>query len=257
MGDRIENALTHAAGSFVEIARILFQERRKYRASDERTDDQDSVRRAVALTVALCALDVSAGSVGSLLGSCDDSSDCKIDWINGAAPGELKFLFGAQRSGIRNVADIEIGNDAEDALLFFDLELFFGDFDARDVHLNLGELCSESEDDLRENEKFARMQYRCDLLRGEEFRYDADLKRPRRNAHKGELTFLTGEDFLFGGLIVTRENYVCSGDSRSGRINDGTADTARRLRVGWLIRSLAGLLVRLLEGRRGGRAAWC
>jgi hypothetical protein len=58
------------------------------------------------------------------------------------------------------------------------------------------------------------------------------------------LTVLAGEDFLFGGLIVTRENYVCSGDGRSGGINDGAADVARQLRVGLLI----GKLARLLRG---------
>src|SRR5271156_3476142 len=200
MGDRIENALTHAAGSFVEIARILFQERRKYRAADERAGDQVGVRRAVALTVALCALAVSAGSVGSLLGSCDDSSDCKVDWINGTAPGELKFLFGAERSGIRNVADIEIGNDPEDALLFLNFELFFCDFEARHADLNPGDLGREREHDLRKNQSLARMQHARRRLRGEEFRSHGDLERAERNASEGELAIVAGQNFLFLGL---------------------------------------------------------
>jgi hypothetical protein len=37
---------------------------------------------------------------------------------------------------------------------------------------------------------------------------------------------------------------VCSGDGRSGGINDGAADVARQLRVGLLI----GKLARLLRG---------
>ena len=146
---RVEHARAHAAGSFVEIARILFQERRKYRAADERAGDQVGVRRAVAFGVALRALAVSAGGVGSLLNSCDDSGDCKVDGIDGASPGELKFLFGGERSGIGNVADIEIGDHAEDALLFLGFELFFSHFEARDTHLNLADSRRESENNLR------------------------------------------------------------------------------------------------------------
>ena len=96
IGQRVEHTRAHAAGAFVEIARILFQERRKYCTADECAGDEVGVGRAVAFGVALRTLAVPAGSVGSLLNACDGSGDCKVDWINGAAPGELKFLFGVR-----------------------------------------------------------------------------------------------------------------------------------------------------------------
>ena len=82
------------------------------------------------------------------------------------------------------------------------------------------------------------MQYACDLLRREKFRTDGDLERSGKNVGERELAIVAGEDFLFGGLIVTRENDVCSADRRPGRIHDRSADISRRLRVGLLIRSV-------------------
>jgi len=47
----------------------------------------------------------------------------KTDWIDGSLPASLKLLPGGQRGCVGNVADVEIGNDAEDALLFLDFDL--------------------------------------------------------------------------------------------------------------------------------------
>ncbi len=127
-----------------------------------------------------------------MLHPCDRSGDCKVDWINGGAPGKLKFLFGGERSGVGNVADIEIRNYAEDALLFLDFELFFGDFDERYVDLNLGGLGRETEDDLRKNEILAGMQDGRNFLGREEFRGDGDLKGAGSNVGEGELAVVAG-----------------------------------------------------------------
>ena len=105
--------------------------------------------------------------------------------------------------------------------------------------MNLADRGRESENNLRNGEVPAGMQDGRNFLRGEEFRTDGDLQRAWRNARKGELAIVAGLDFLFGSLILARENYVRAADCSPGRINHDAANVSRQSRVGLLIRLLA------------------
>jgi hypothetical protein len=116
--------------------------------------------------------------------------------------------------------------------------------------LNLGGLGGESEDDLRKNKNFARMQDTRGILRGEEFRGDGDLERAGSNVGKGELAVIAGQNFVFWGSVVARERYAGSGDGGSGWVNYAAADISRQL----LSRLLTGYgRVRERTRRRRGR----
>jgi hypothetical protein len=251
--DGIENPGAYGAGAFVEIARILFEERWKDRAADKRADNEVAVRRSVALRVTLRALAVAAESVVSLLHSSDDAGDHKIDRVYGASPRKLKLLFGGERSGIGNVAYIKIWNDAEDALFFLDLEFLFGDFDLRDGDLNLADRGGESQGDWRERENLAGMQNARKFLRGERVRSNDELKRAGCDVRKREFAIFAGQNFLLGCFVIPRERDASPGDSRARGVNDRAADGPGGLRIELRSRLLAELLGR---GRRGFGRGW-
>jgi len=187
-----------------------------------------------------------------LLHAGNGAGDGKVDRINGGAPGKLKFLFGGQRSGVGNIADIEVRNYAEDALLLLDFELFFGHFDARDAHLNLGDFGGEREDDLRNRQVLARMQDERNFLGGEQFRGDGDLERAGSDVGKGELAIVARQHFLFGGFVVARESNEGSGDGGSRWVSYGAANASGQLLSGLLL--AGGGRIRKSTGRcRGGR----
>jgi len=68
-------------------------------------------------------LPIAAEIVLRLLNPRNNGVHSETDWIDGSLPGQLKLLPGGQRGCVGNVADVEIGNDAEDALLFLDFDL--------------------------------------------------------------------------------------------------------------------------------------
>ena len=112
-GDRIQHSRTHGAGSLVEIAWILFEERREDSASDKGAGDQVGVCCAIAFAVALRALTVPRKGVRGLLDAGDDAGYSEGDWIDRGFPGELEFLLARERSRMRDVADVEIRDNAE------------------------------------------------------------------------------------------------------------------------------------------------
>src|ERR1700726_290938 len=85
--DGVQDPRMRAPGSLVKIARILFQDRRKNGAADERAYGQVGIRRAVALSVTFRALSISAESVLRLLNSCDGPRQYKGHRVDGAPPG--------------------------------------------------------------------------------------------------------------------------------------------------------------------------
>ncbi len=56
-----------------------------------------------------------------------DAGENEGDGIDGGAQGELELLPGAEGRGVPDVAGVEVGDGAEDALLLLDLELLGGD----------------------------------------------------------------------------------------------------------------------------------
>src|SRR5207253_4739051 len=117
IGDCVQQPRPFAPGSFVEIARILFQQRWQYRASDQSTGRHVAVSRGVPLGVALCALPISAEIILRLLQSGNGSSQAEGHRISHALPGQLELLPRNKRSRVWNIAHIEIRNETERALL--------------------------------------------------------------------------------------------------------------------------------------------
>ena len=128
VGEGVENSGAFAAGALVEIARILFQERRKDGATDKSAGDKIGVSGSIALGVPLDALSIAAEIVLRLLNAGYDAIQSETDGIKGCLPGQLEFLARGQRDGVVDVADIKIGNEAQDALLLLIPDLIFGDF---------------------------------------------------------------------------------------------------------------------------------
>jgi hypothetical protein len=122
LGECIQNSRALAAGAFVEVARILFQDGRQDSAADVGANDKVAVSRPVALCVALRTLPIAAEIVLCLFNSRDDAIHCKTDRIDGGFPGQLKFLSGGKRGCVGDIADIEVRKHPKNALLFFDLD---------------------------------------------------------------------------------------------------------------------------------------
>jgi hypothetical protein len=125
-----------AALALVEIARILFEERREYRASDVCAGENVSVRGAEALGVATCALSVfhwlltcpipaTAPTAPSVTGSDADFQ------------ASSNFSFDRERDRVRFVRDEEIRNEAKRTLFLFFLNLVLSEFRRRYSHVHL------------------------------------------------------------------------------------------------------------------------
>ena len=72
-GDRVQNSRSLAAGAFVEITRILFQNGWQDGAADKRAGNEVGVRGAVTLAISLCALTISTELILGLLSPRDDA----------------------------------------------------------------------------------------------------------------------------------------------------------------------------------------
>src|SRR3974377_1447078 len=110
-----------------------------------------------------------------------------------------------------------------------------------------GELCRETESNLRHDETFGRAQRARGCLRREAGRGNGELERARGNGGDRELAIVTGEGLLAGGwvagLILTGEFHLGADDRRSFWIDNRTRDVG------------PGLLVRLLSPDQGRKCA--
>src|SRR4029077_1950895 len=249
-GDGVESPRAVAARSFIEVARILFQERRQNRAADERAGDEIREPGSVALSVTLRAMPVSAEGVLRLLDAGNRANQYERDGIGRALPGQLEFLPGPQRDGVGIVSDVEIREHAEHALLFLLLNLHFRQFleRRRDPHFHDGG--GELQLDHGNDVDFTGMQDAGNCLRCETRRGNRELKCAGRNVGESELAIAIGDyfdDFLRRGLAVKRELYVSADDGGSAFIRYLAADGAGRDLVGLL---RGGQRLRLSECER-------
>src|SRR5260370_15971321 len=125
IGNRIQPPRSLTPASLIEITWVLLQERRQYGSSDIRACNNVRVGSAVALSITLCALSISAEIVLRLLNSRNRSGHSEADRVHGSFPRKLALLLRAQRHCVAVVADIPIGNDAEHPLLLLRLDLIF------------------------------------------------------------------------------------------------------------------------------------
>ena len=91
--DGVKDAGARAAGSFVEVARILFEERGEDGAADEGIGGVVKVIGSEAFGVALCALSVASVVVGGLLDAGGGAGDDDGGGIDHEAACEFEFLL--------------------------------------------------------------------------------------------------------------------------------------------------------------------
>ena len=139
-GDSVGKALTGGAGAFVEVARVLVKERRQDGAAQHAAGDGIGIAGAVVFCVALHALAVIVEGVAGLLDAGGNSEGGESDGIEDRVKGEIEFLPGVEWLGVPDVAVVEVGEDAEGALVFGFANLFLGDLDlgGGDVYLGGG-----------------------------------------------------------------------------------------------------------------------
>src|ERR1700733_4114812 len=83
----------------------------------------------------MSSLAVAVEGVLGLLGAGDNGRDGDGDGVDGGAESEAELLAGAKGGGVPDVGGGKVGEDAEDALLFFEVHLVFGE-----VVLGVGDL---------------------------------------------------------------------------------------------------------------------
>ena len=137
IGYSVKETRFAGARSFVKISRILLQKRGQDRAANECSRNKVRVCCTEALAVTLGAPPIATVSIVGLLETCKGSGEAECDRVNQRLPSQLKFLPRIQRSRRRNVSDIEIGNDAENALFLLYMDLLFRDFHLALVNLDL------------------------------------------------------------------------------------------------------------------------
>src|SRR5271166_3447807 len=174
----IENPGSLAAGSFVEVARILLEKRWHHRATDKRSRKNIGVSRPVALCIALHTLSVRAPTVRRLVNSRQHPDPGKRDRVARRFPGKLKLLFGAERSGISVVADKEIRDEPEHPLLLLFLDLHLCQFLRRESHAHLGYLDRDDQHDQWSDVGFSGFENPGEVLRRKTRRGNCDLKWP-------------------------------------------------------------------------------
>src|SRR5579859_6496691 len=208
------------ACSLVEIARVLAKHRRQDGAAEKRADRYIRVGSAETLAVAGRPLPVAAERILRLFDSCDETDASESKRVQIRSPGEFHFLFCVQRSGIWFVRDIEIRNDAKDALLFLLFDLNLSDFDGGNANANLGCFRGNREGDLRNRKGFSGAERGRDGLRCKTVRGDGDGVIARSNIGEGKLAVIAGLHFVAGRLTDWSEGYFCAGNEIARLIED-------------------------------------
>src|SRR5882762_5409647 len=203
IGDRIQDPRALAAGSLVEITGILLQQRRQYGAPDECAGNKVGVGSAEALSIALCALSISAEIVFRLLKSRRGPNHSEAHWIHRGLPGQLELLLRGERNCMVVIADVEIWDDAQHSLLLLFLDLIFCHFGSRGYHANLCHSSCKRQGDLRNHVDLSRLQHSRGRLHREALRRNRDLEWAGRDVGKSEPPILVGERLLAWGLIFT------------------------------------------------------
>src|SRR5262245_60252021 len=91
--DGMPETRTRAAGSLIEIARVLFEYRRQNGAAEKCADGDVRVGSAESFAVAGGPLPITAKRVLRLLDSCDEADAGDRERIQIGSPCEFHFLF--------------------------------------------------------------------------------------------------------------------------------------------------------------------
>ena len=101
------------------------QKRRQDCAAEKRADGEVCLDRAKPFGVALYAVAVTGQGVGSLLNAGNGAADEEAGWVEDGLAGELKLLSRGERGCVPIVCDEEIGDEADETLMLFDVNLCF------------------------------------------------------------------------------------------------------------------------------------
>ncbi len=126
-GDGVEGAGDDVAVAAVEVARILVEEGGKEGGAEEGGGEAVAVGGGVALGVAGEAGAVAGEVALRLLDAGGDAGGHEGERVDRDDGGELELLAAGEGRGVGDVADEEVGQDAEDALVLFGGDLLFGE----------------------------------------------------------------------------------------------------------------------------------
>ena len=70
--------------------------------------------------------------------ACEGSIEHEVDGVDQCPEGEFELLLGVERDGVEDIADVEVGDDAEDALVLLLVDLGLGDVGLRGGDLDVG-----------------------------------------------------------------------------------------------------------------------
>ena len=186
IGDGEEDARMDAAGAFIEVAGILLEEDGKDGVSEYVSGEEGAVGSGIALTVPLGSVSPGIGVVG-LLDSSGSPDEHKAHGVDQGLERELELLSGVERDGVWDVADIKIGEDAEDALFFFFANLGLSDVGLRGSDLNAG-VETGTQRDGGEVAAFARGEYAGGLLGHKSLGRDGEIEGAGRGAGEDKLS---------------------------------------------------------------------
>jgi hypothetical protein len=190
-GEGVEDAGGDGAVRLIEVAGILFEGDGQDGVAEQGAGEEGSVGGRVTFAEALRALAPVVEVVG-LLEACGGSVEDEGDGIDHGTEGEFILLPGVERDGVGDVADVEVGKDAEDALLFFEADLGLGDvgMGGGDVDVGGG---GGGKDDGGQCCGFAGLQLAYGLRYGEAGDGDGEGVGAGREIGDGELSFGCGD----------------------------------------------------------------
>jgi hypothetical protein len=125
-GEGIEQAAGERAVAEAEVARILVENGGQDGLADHGAANGVEVRNADAVQVAHGTPSECGVAVVRFAEAGDDKGSGEGDGVSYAAEGEAEFLFGGEGDGVGDVGDVELREDAEDALLLLLVDLLIG-----------------------------------------------------------------------------------------------------------------------------------
>src|SRR5271165_1764407 len=133
----VENARFLCSRALVEVTRILVQKRWQDRPANHNVGKASGSGGSKSLAVSLSAL-LEVWAVCRLAHASNEAYTHGGDWISGDFHSKFELEFCSERLGIAIVINIKIGDEAQDALLFLQFDLFGGNLDRRVTYMNAG-----------------------------------------------------------------------------------------------------------------------
>src|ERR1700722_18297288 len=222
---RIENARGRRTSPFIEIPRILLEQRWQDGPTDHVADKTVGIRRAKSLGISLRALSITVEAVIGLLYARDHPARPESDRVDRALPGKLELLPRSKWERILTVGDIEIRKHAQHPLRLLHLDLFFRQLEIADPDLHFGGGGSDRQGDLGHLKHFPCTKDSRLFLGSKARRGNRDLKGTRRDAGKDKTSLLVGRHFLLVGLPFAHQPHPGGKNEVSVRVDDRAADS--------------------------------